>query len=112
MKKLTRLEGNKEVRRVLNRHGVDLAYCQYSVAGTDIRLTGHLCRSSGGDFQAAHLEHMIQDLIRQLHGYTITGDMDNWSFSSDHITHLGQKDRSLDSLGVGEFEDDYDLEAG
>lgn len=92
MRKLTRLEANKEVRRVLNRHGVDLGYCQYSVAGADIRLCGWLCKHDSSDFSGTMIEGMIQEFMRVLPGFTISGAFDNWSFSSDHVTFLGEKE--------------------
>lgn len=93
MRKFSRLEANKEVRRVLNRHGVDLGYAQYSVAGMDIRLTGWLCKTSdSSDFNGSMVESMIQEFLRVLPGFTVSGAFDNWSFSSDHITYLGDSE--------------------
>lgn len=89
--KMSRLEGNKEVRRVLARHGTDLSYCSYSCAGTEVRLTGYLCKTDGSEFNVHQIESIIQDFLRHLRGFTICGDFDNWSFTQDHITHLGEK---------------------
>jgi hypothetical protein len=91
MRKLSRLEANKDVRRILNRHGVDLSNAQYSVSGMDIRLTGWLCKHDGSDFGASHIEGMVHEFQRILNGYSISGDFDNWNFSSDHITSVGGK---------------------
>jgi hypothetical protein len=91
MRKMSRLEANKEVRRVLNRHGTDLSFAQYSVAGYDIRLTGWLCRIDTSDFNVTQIESIIHDFHRYLPGYTITGDFENWSFTTDHITFLGDR---------------------
>ena len=88
-RKLSRMEANKEVRRILNRNGVDLTYTQYSVGGMDVRLTGWLCRTDSSDFSANKVETMIQEFQRVLPGYSVTGDFDNWSFTTDHITFLG-----------------------
>ena len=118
MRKLSRLEANKEVRRVLNRHGVDLSYCQYSVAGMEIRLTGWLCKLDTSDFNGSQIESMIQEFMRLLPGFSIVGSLDNWSFSTDHISFLG--DGNGPSKGNGGEEDqeryyidyDYDSEAG
>lgn len=94
MKKLSRMESNKEARRALARHGVDLAYCQYSCSGFDLRLTGWLCKLDGSDFNAHQIEAMIHDIQRLLVGCTITGDFDNWKFNSESISFLGEKEAS------------------
>ena len=115
MRKFTRLEANKEVRRILNRHGVDLSYCQYSVGGMDIRLTGWLCRPDHQEFNGSQIEGLIQDFMRVLPGFTISGDFDNWHFTSDHISYLG--DRKATNCGYEdeveryEIDIDYDKEA-
>lgn len=117
MKKMTRMESSKEVRRVLNRHGVDLSYCQYSVAGYEIRLTGWLCKTDGSDFVAGQVEGMIQDFKKSLHGFYISGDLDNWTFTSEYISFIGDRDGRVTGTGIGEEQvweidlDDYDFEA-
>lgn len=89
--KRSRFEANKIVRQVLHRHGVDLTYTQYSVAGRDIRLTGYLSKLDGGKFNASQIESMIYEFQRYLMGYSVSGDFDNWSFTQDHINFLGDK---------------------
>jgi len=109
------MEANKEVRRILNRHGVDLSYTQYSVAGMDIRLTGWMCKTDNSDFNGSQIEGMIQEFQRVLAGYSISGDFDNWNFSSDHISYLGDKKESDEEevMLIGDFNvEDYDSEAG
>lgn len=90
-RKFSRMEANKEVRRVMNRHGADLMYAQYSVSGLEIRITGWLCKHDNSNFNATQIEAMIQDFKRFLEGYTICGDLDNWKFSSNHIRFIGEK---------------------
>lgn len=117
MKKMTRMESSKEVRRVLNRNGVDLSYCQYSVAGYEIRLTGWLCKTDGADFNAGQVEGMIQDFKKHLQGFYIAGDLENWTFTSEYISFIGDKEGRVDGGGGGEEQvweidlDDYDFEA-
>jgi hypothetical protein len=86
--RLSRLEGNKEIRRVLNRHQVDLSYCSYSCSGREVRLTGSLFKIDGGEFSSHQIEILIQDFSRHLKGFTLQGDFDNWNFTQDHITSL------------------------
>jgi hypothetical protein len=120
MKKMSRLESSKEVRRVLNRHGVDLSYTQYSASGYEVRLQGWLCKIDGSEFHGLQLEALIQDLQRKLPGFFINGDMDNWKFNSDHIQYLadrkersGQGETRSDELKDTEEEfDNYDIKAG
>ncbi len=115
MRKLTRLEANKDVRRILHRHTVDLSYCQYSVAGFDIRLTGWLCKVDNSDFNGTQIESLIQEFQRVLAGYSVSGDFDNWSFTTDHISYLGDKKNSDEEEVkiIGDLKvDDYDSEAG
>lgn len=89
MQKMSRLESSKEVRRVLNRFGVDLCQCQYGVYGREICLTGMLLKTDGSDFGGQEIEYMIHEFQSILRGFTVRGEMDNWSFSSDHIANLG-----------------------
>lgn len=105
MKKMSRMESNREVRRALNRHSVDLTYTQYSVAGLDIRLTGWLQKLDGTEFSANQLEALIEDFQRKLPGYSVSGDMDNWNFSSDYVTYVGDRLKSKHEL---EQEQDQD----
>jgi hypothetical protein len=91
MKKLSRLESNKEVRRVLIRHSADLGQCQYSCSGFEVRLTGWLCKIDGSEYQTFQIENIIQDFQRRLKGYLIQGDLDNWNFTSDSIKYIAEK---------------------
>ncbi len=117
---MSRLESSKEVRRVLNRNGVDLSYCQYSASGYEVRLQGWLCKIDGSEFHGLQVEALIQDLGRKLPGFFINGDMDNWKFNSEHIQYLAERKASTvkvvgqtDELQDTEEEfDNYDIKAG
>ena len=87
--KSSRLENSKDARRVLNRYGVDLTQCQYTVAGREIRLTGWLLKVDGSDFHSQEIESMIQEFSSVLKGFMVCGDMENWKFSSDHLQAVG-----------------------
>lgn len=95
MSKMSRLEGSKEVRRVLNRFGVDLGQCQYGVYGREICLTGYLMKTDGSEFGGQEIEYMIHEFQAILRGYTVRGDMENWRFSSDHIASLGGEEEEV-----------------
>ena len=103
---MTRLECSKEVRRGLNRHGVDLSYCQYSCSGYEIRLSGFLCKIDGSEFNVSQIESLINDFLRKLPGMMINGDMDNWKFNLEHIQHLGEKKPLMGNV----INDDEDYE--
>lgn len=97
MRKLSRMEANKEVRRVLSRHATDFAYAYFSVTGLEIRLTGWLVKNDNTDFNAPQIESMLQEFKRYLPAYTVAGDFDNWKFTSNHISFIG--DRALGKEG-------------
>lgn len=103
---MSRLEANKDVRRILNRNGVDLSYTQYSVAGMDIRLTGWLCKYDGSDFSTVQIENLIHEFQRTLHGYSVSGDFENWQFTTDHISYIGKDDDDQPA-----FYEDYDSDS-
>lgn len=111
MRKMTRMECSKEARRVLNRNGVDLGYCQYSCTGYEIRLTGWLCKHDGSDFQPQQIEAMIGDFKQTLAGFTVFGELDNWQFSSDQISYLGDseegEEKEYDESLTFHIDDDY-----
>lgn len=97
MKKLSRMEANKEARRVLAKHGADLSECQYSCSGSEVRLSGYLQKIDGSEFTAQVVETLVMDFGRHLPGFYIAGDCQNWNFTSDHIHHIGGKDKSHSS---------------
>lgn len=117
MKKLSRMESNKEARRVLARHQTDFSYCQYSCCGMEVRLTGWLVKTDGTDFNGPQIEAIIFDFHRHLPGYTVMGEFENWNFNSERISFIGDKNASGDG-GEDEEEqvyiidlDDYDFDA-
>lgn len=103
--KSSRLENSKDVRRVLNRFGVDLTHCQYTVAGREVRLTGWLLKVDGSDFNANEVEYLIQELGSILRGFMVCGDMENWRFSSDSLQAVGENQNQEEAAA-----DDCDAE--
>src|SRR4051812_8117739 len=97
MGKINRLEASKDCRRVLARHNVDLSRCNYNCSGYEIRLYGRLMKNGGGDFHPTQIENMIQDFKKAVRGITVYGDLENWSFSSDHVSFLGAKGQNKDA---------------
>ena len=83
------MEANKEVRRILIKHQIDLSLTQYSVCGYEIRITGWLIKNDNTEFTASGVENLIEEFQRRLPNYFISGDMDNWKFTITYITYLG-----------------------
>ncbi len=100
--KLSRMECSKEVRRVLNQNRVDLTHCQYVVSGRDIRMTGWLYKTDGSDFSGQQIESLVADFQRRLSGFTVCGDMENWNFSSEHISKVGRHEEEEEDEVVAE----------
>jgi hypothetical protein len=114
MRRTNRLEASKDCRRVLARHNVDLGRCYYNCSGYEIRLYGRLLKNGGGDFHPTQIENMIQDFKKAVRGISVYGDLDNWSFSSDHVAFLGEKKehtKADDSIVTFFDEEDYGDEA-
>lgn len=87
--KNSRLENSKECRRILNRYGVDLTQCSYTVTGREVCLTGFLYKTDGSDFVVQEIESMVNEFQTILRGFMVRGDMENWNFSSDHLNQVG-----------------------
>lgn len=104
-KKQSRHETSKDVRRVLNRSGVDLSYCIYSCYGLEVRLTGWLCKTDGSDYTIPLIEAMIEDFQRNLPGHNLIGDFENWSFSTERISYVGDKEEFRGNAMENEFFD-------
>lgn len=117
MRKMSRMEISKECRRVLNRHGVDLSYCQYICSQYEVRLYGELYKIDGSDYNANEIEYMIQDFRKVLSGINVFGELENWHFNSDQIQYVGNKTGHANGGSDKEAEvyvidlDDYDFEA-
>lgn len=86
-KSISRLEANKEVRRVLVRHGIDTTKVHFSVAGRALLLTGALFRDGGHDVETKVIDTVMQELGRI--GVSVTCELDNWIISDGTITKKG-----------------------
>lgn len=104
MKKLSRLEANKEARRVLAKHGVDLSECQYSCSSSELRINGYLQKNDRSEFHSQEIEALVIDFQRHLPGFYISGECENWKFSTDHINHVGGKENHQLKRGSHELE--------
>lgn len=72
IKKLSRLETNKDVRRILVRNGVDTTKVQFSCHGKSVSITGGLYKDGGQEFEIILIENIMQSLLSL--GYQIQFD--------------------------------------
>lgn len=85
----SRLELNRDLRRILARHRVDLVQLTYSCHGKNVTLTGRLVKEGKRDFTALELEHMSQEIYRLKIG--IISELENWTISSGSISKRNDK---------------------
>lgn len=87
-KRGSKAEMSREVRRVLNKHRVDLTVLDYSYGGNSVRLTGGLWRVDGSDFSVEALSYLISDLYPFGLLYT---DLVNWDLNGGNIRIINDK---------------------
>ena len=87
-KRGSKAEMSREVRRVLNKHRVDLTVLDYSYGGNSVRLTGGLWRVDGSDFSVEALSYLISDLYPFGLLYT---DLVNWDLNGGNIRIIHDK---------------------
>jgi len=99
-KKASKAEMSKEVRRVLNKHRVDLSVMEYSYGGSSIRLSGGLWRVDGSDFTPEAVSYLVSDLGKFGSIYT---DLVNWDLNGGGIRiitaeeHKASEQKALNS---------------
>lgn len=86
-KTVSRLEANREVRRIFVRHGIDTTQVHFSVAGRSLLLTGALYREGGQDVEVKIIDTVMQELARM--GVAISCELENWIISEGSITKKG-----------------------
>ena len=85
----SRLDANREVRRIFVRHGVDTSKIQFSCQGKSLQLSGSLLKEGGHDLESNIVEAISQELVRM--GIRINCDLDNWSIVEGTISKKGPK---------------------
>lgn len=86
----SRAETNKEIRRILVRHGVDTGQLSFSCSGRLLTMTGYLCKSDGNELEMKTLEIIVTDLSRM--GLQLYCDLENWSVSNGLVSKKARKD--------------------
>lgn len=84
--KVSRGQQNKNVRRVLLQHQIDLNQLVFRTSARTIYLSGVLLRNTGSDLNAQHILRLIEDL--EIIGI-IQSDLSNWRISKDSISFVG-----------------------
>ena len=95
-KQMSRLEANKEVRRILVRHGIDTGKLQFSCNARSLSLSGELYKEGGKDLDLVTMEALLKDFSRL--GLRITSELSNWTISDGSITRKG-KHKTIEAAG-------------
>lgn len=89
-KMLTRLELNKEVRRIFVRHGIDTSKIQFSCQSRSLSLTGALFKEGGQEVEIHVVEIVVQELGRL--GIRVGGcELENWNIMEGTISRKGSR---------------------
>ena len=89
-KNLSRLEANKEVRRIFVRHGIDTSKIQFSCQGRSLALAGGLYKESGQEVESSCVEIILQELFRI--GIKVGNcELVNWDITESSISKKGPK---------------------
>jgi hypothetical protein len=89
-KKASKGQLNKEVRRVLNRYGVDLTYLNFSAGANSLYFGGHLVKIGGADFKISVVNIMTQELLEI---GRIRCELENWYIGSDGVHFTGKEEK-------------------
>jgi|GEM_PF-3584740 len=93
IKHFSRLEANKEVRRILVRNGVDTARIQFSCHGRAVNFTGILLKEGGKELEIHNVENVFQSLFRL--GFQVHCEIENWTISEGMISKKSQKNSGV-----------------
>ena len=85
----SRLDTNREVRRIFVRHGVDTSKIHFSCQGKSLQLSGILLKEGGTDIESNIVEAISQELTRL--GVRIVCELENWSFMDGSISKKASK---------------------
>ncbi len=90
-KKPSRLESNKDVRRILLRHRVDLSQLAFSCHGRTVSFSGDLVKDGGRDFSASEIDMMVLEILGLNLG--VLSDLKNWDINGGTISKREVKDK-------------------
>jgi len=108
----TDLDINRNVRRVMVRHWVDLGRLRLSCTNGRISIRGTLLKVPGqgsSDLIPANVDTIFQDLKRIQNVKWVTGELDNWTDATGSWLPVGQQKSSKVSETGTKSESTFDL---
>ena len=75
----SRYEINRNVKRILVRHAVDLMALQFYCSGETVYLSGKLKKEPKGEFSPAQIEVMIRELTSLPYVKNLQFELNNWN---------------------------------
>jgi len=75
----SRYEINRNVKRILVRHAVDLMALQFYCSGETVYLSGKLKKEPKGEFNPAQIETMVKELTALPYVKNLQFDLSNWN---------------------------------
>ncbi|MEW6671784.1 MAG: hypothetical protein AB1427_08770 [Thermodesulfobacteriota bacterium] len=76
---ISRYEINRNVKRVLVRHAVDLMALQFYCSGESVYLSGKLLKDPGEEFSPAQIEALVRELSSLPHVKNLQFDLSDWN---------------------------------
>jgi hypothetical protein len=89
MKAMSRVDANREIRRIFARHRVSTSSLQFMCNGKNLLLTGSLLNDSGQELEQSVVDQVVQELSRT--GLRINSELDNWNISEGAVSKKGGK---------------------
>jgi hypothetical protein len=89
-KKTSKAQANKEVRRILTRYQVDLAFINFSAGNNSLYFGGYLMKTGGANFKASIVNVMTQELLEL---GRIRCELENWYIGSDGVHFTGKEEK-------------------
>ena len=108
----TDLEINKNIRKVLVRHWVDLGRLRMSSAGGRIYIRGLLTKIPGQgttDLATANVDAIFSELKRIPHVKWVSADLENWTDANGTWIPIEQKKQSLKHTNEANRPSSFDL---
>lgn len=87
----SRLEVNKDIRRILVRHSVDTTKLQFTCTGKLITMTGGIYGEGGKELSLSNIDAIFKDFTRM--GMRVYCELENWAISDGSITKKGSANK-------------------
>jgi hypothetical protein len=83
----SRLEVNKDIRRILVRHSVDTTKLQFTCSGKLITMTGGIYGEGGKELTLSNIDAIFKDITRM--GMRVYCELENWTITDGSISKKG-----------------------